>query len=466
MSFREDIAALVAANSYGVLANGDGWPRVPLGEVARVINGFAFQSKYFSPDKGTPLVRIRDVVEGASNTRYSGPIPDGYEVQDGDLLVGMDGDFNSAYWRGGPSLLNQRVCRIVPDERRLRLRFLGYLLPAYLELINRHTSSVTVKHLSSRTLQALPLPVPSVEVQDAIVARIDDLFADIDDGELALARTRVDLETYRKALLKAAVLGELTAEWRLANPPIETGHDLLSRILADHRAFWEATPKGQKKRYSEPASPSVHELPALPDGWTWATLQQIAFISGGAAVDQKRKPREPLEVPYLRVANVQRGRLDLGVIKTITIEASSLNGLRLRDGDLLLNEGGDRDKVGRGWVWRSELPVCVHQNHVFKARPATAIVRSELVSAYLNEMGRGFFIDESKQTTNLASISLTKVSLAPVPIPPAAEAAVILDRIREYHPSILDDTIETAAQASVDLRQSILAAAFCGDLVA
>lgn len=91
MSFREDIAALVAANSHGVLASGSGWPRIELGKVARVINGFAFQSKYFSPDNGVPLVRIRDVVEGRSNTRYSGSVPDGYEVEDGDLLVGMDG---------------------------------------------------------------------------------------------------------------------------------------------------------------------------------------------------------------------------------------------------------------------------------------------------------------------------------------------------------------------------------------
>lgn len=312
----------------------------------------------------------------------------------------------------------------------------------------------------------LVFPLPGLHVQNQIVARINYLFAEIDDGEAALTEARAGVETYRKALLKAAVTGELTADWRRDNPPTETGQDLLRRILAERKARWEADPRNQKKRYVEPASPNIDELPELPAGWAWTTLQQIAFISGGATVDQKRKPLEPVQVPYLRVANVQRGRLDLAVVKTIVIEKASLEALRLKDGDLVLNEGGDRDKVGRGWVWRDELPVCVHQNHVFKARPSSTTVRSDLVSAYLNEMGRKFFIDESKQTTNLASISLTKVSLAPVPVPPAAEADVILARIKQHERAVGDDTIEVAGRASTELRQSILSAAFRGELVA
>lgn len=467
MSFVEDLSELVAANAAGVLSVAPHWQRGALGSVASVINGFAFPSKHFKASKGFPLVRIRDVVDGQSDTLYDGPIPDGYWVNDGDLLVGMDGDFNCALWRGGKALLNQRVCKIVPDETRLRKQFLLYVLPGYLKLINDYTSSVTVKHLSSRTLQQLPLPLPELAEQDRLIARIDALFAEIDEGEAALAEARAGVETYRKALLKAAVTGELTADWRAANPPQETGEQLLQRILADRRARWHADPKNARKKYTEPARPDTDGLPELPEGWVWATLQQISFISGGATVDKKRKPADPVEVPYLRVANVQRGSLDLSVLKTITIDRAKLPDLLLRPGDILLNEGGDRDKVGRGWVWEGQVETCAHQNHVFKARPVSDVVEPRLVSMYLNELGRKFFLDESKQTTNLASISLTKVSLAPVALPPSQEASAIIAQLD----AMSENEIGEAALADLDdsaamLRQSILAAAFRGELAA
>lgn len=318
---------------------------------------------------------------------------------------------------------------------------------------------------------AFPVPVPDEGTQQQIVARIDALFAEIDEGEAALARARAGVETYRKALLKAAVTGELTADWRAeqaaSGRPQETGEQLLARILADRRARWHADPKNARKTYTEPAGPDTDGLPELPEGWAWASLQQIAFISGGATVDKKRKPADPVEVPYLRVANVQRGSLDLSVLKTIAIDRAKLPDLLLKPGDILLNEGGDRDKVGRGWVWEGQVEICAHQNHVFKARPVSDVIEPRLVSMYLNELGRKFFLDESKQTTNLASISLTKVSLAPVAVPPSQEASAIIAQLD----AMSDDEIGEAALAALDdsaasLRQSILAAAFRGELAA
>ena len=94
----------------------------------------------------------------------------------------------------------------------------------------------------------------------------------------------------------------------------------------------------------------------------------VADIGTGIAVSQNRFLREPVEVPYLRVANVLRGKLNLTDIKTIRIENEQLDQYLLESGDVLLNEGGDRDKLGRGWIWEAQLPKCVHQNHVFRAR--------------------------------------------------------------------------------------------------
>ena len=298
-----------------------------------------------------------------------------------------------------------------------------------------------------------------------VAARIDALFDEIDEGEQALAEAQAGVETYRKALLKAAVTGELTADWRAQNPAREIGEDLLRRLLTDRRANWEANPNNKGKRYIEPLPPDVSDLAMLPPGWCWASMDQLTFVSGGVTVDAKRRPADPIDVPYLRVANVQRGRIDIAKMKLISIERSDLPALRVQPGDILMNEGGDRDKVGRGWVWEGQIETCIHQNHVFKARPVSALVQSRLVSMFLNELGRRFFLDESKQTTNLASISRAKVIRAPVPLGPPEENVEAL-RLLEGRTPAPHDEISEASAAAAALRQSILAAAFRGELVA
>ncbi len=345
----------------------------------------------------------------------------------------------------------------------MNLRYAFHLL-SHLRLGNLDQSTA-IPSLSRDVYSDQVVPIADEDTQPKIANRIDALFAEIDEGEAALAEARAGVETYRKSLLKAAVTGDLTADWRRANPPQETGEDLLARILADRRTRWHADPKNARKKYAEPAGPDPDDLPELPEGWTWASLKQIAFISGGATVDQKRKPTDPVEVPYLRVANVQRGALDLSKLKTIAVDRSKLPDLLLKAGDILLNEGGDRDKVGRGWIWEGQVENCAHQNHVFKARPVSGIIEPRLVSMYLNELGRKFFIDESKQTTNLASISLTKVSQAPVAVPPPNEATSIislLDHLANEESG--KTTIGAAFHVASELRQSILAAAFRGEL--
>lgn len=364
----------------------------------------------------------------------------------------------------GVCATNQAIAFCLPAPDRMTPRYLFYYLLSIRRHLRDQAQGGAQPNISQTVLKEQIIPVPPVDQQRAIVARIDELFAEVDDGEAALARARHDLATWRKALLKVAVTGELTADWRAANPPIKTGVDLLHEILAERRARWEVEPRNAGKRYKEPPAADTTNLPALPAGWSWASLAQIAYVSGGLTVDAKRKPVDPIELPYMRVANVQRGHLNLEAMKTVTIDRSAVEALALASGDILLNEGGDRDKIGRGWVYEGQLPVCLHQNHVFKARPAHDAVSPFLVSMYLNELGRRFFIDQGKQTTNLASISLSKVSTAPIPIPPAAEAAEIL---RVYAGQSLPGVgvdIDGMRTAATTLRQSILAAAFRGEL--
>ncbi len=177
------------------------WSRIRLGDIGEVLNGFAFKAELFTREGGMPLIRIRDVGRDASETFYSGEFDERYVVNVGDLLVGMDGDFNCARWRGPRSLLNQRVCKIKVDESVYLPRFLDYVLPGYLKAINDVTSSVTVKHLSSRTIQDIPLPLPPMEEQREIVAELEKQFSRLDEAVTNLQRVKANLKRYERATI-------------------------------------------------------------------------------------------------------------------------------------------------------------------------------------------------------------------------------------------------------------------------
>lgn len=209
-------------------------------------------------------------------------------------------------------------------------------------------------------------------------------------------------------------------------------------------------------------------LKELPAGWAWATLRELADLKGGITKGQRRSNGAKVRsVPYLRVANVQRAFLDLSEVKTIEAEEGEIADLLLRPGDILFNEGGDRDKLGRGWIWRGELPECIHQNHVFRARLRSSDLQPKLVSWYANFVGAAYFSDEGKQTTNLASINLTKLGGFPVPVPPVEEQGRIVAEV-EKQLTRLDVGVESLKRVQAQLkryRASVLKAACEGRLV-
>ena len=368
MAFTLTVAELIDTDKSGLLGKHQAWERIPLADVASILNGAPFDSALFSPTEGMPLVRIRDVIAGETNTYYTGIYEDANLVQHGDLLVGMDGDFNSGFWGAQTALLNQRVCKITPNEAFYDKKLLAFALPGYLAAINANTPSVTVKHLSSKTIGEIGLPLPPRAEQTRIVAKLEELLSDLDAGVTELKAAQKKLALYRQSLLKAAVEGSLTAEWRAKNKPTETGAQLLERILNERRTRWEAKqlakfkeqdktpPKDWQKKYPEPVKPDASDLPELPDGWVWTSLDMLGEIASGVTKGTKREADIKVrEVPYLRVANVQRGHLDLSEVKTIYATERDIAELTLQAGDILFNEGGDRDKLGRGWVWRNEV---------------------------------------------------------------------------------------------------------------
>lgn len=148
-------------------------PLVKLGEVVEVLSGFAFKSEFFNDCDGMPVVRIRDVVRGYTDTYYVGPYGAQFVVNDGEILVGMDGNFNAARWRGGRALLNQRVCKITAKPSILDESYLFHYLPAVLKKIEDATPFVTVKHLSAGDLRDELIPLPPLPEQRRIAAILD-----------------------------------------------------------------------------------------------------------------------------------------------------------------------------------------------------------------------------------------------------------------------------------------------------
>jgi type I restriction enzyme S subunit len=193
----------------GLLAKHDSWERIELGHACTITNGFPFKSALFNKEKGTPVVRIRDLSKGATATLFAGKVPDEVYIDDGDLLIGMDGIFACYEWHGGRAGLNQRVCKIVSDDRFLNRRFLLFGINGYLKAIEEATSSVTVGHLSSRDILRIPFPLPPINEQRRIVAKLEKLLDKVDSCQKRLAKIPILLKRFRQAVLEHACSGRL-----------------------------------------------------------------------------------------------------------------------------------------------------------------------------------------------------------------------------------------------------------------
>ncbi len=395
-----------------------------------------------------------------------------------DAAPFLDPIKDKAYLAKGRFWVNNHAHVLVGAAGLIDNRFLCHQLNA----VDYHqfVSGSTRLKLTSSAMKQIPLAVAPASEQTRIVEKLEELLSELDAGVAELKAAQKKLGQYRQSLLKAAVEGALTADWRARHPPAETGAQLLQRILQERRARWEAKqlakfkeqgktpPKDWRNKYSEPVQPDTTDLPQLPDEWVWSSLDMLGEIASGVAKGTKRDASTVVrEVPYLRVANVQRGYLDLSEVKTILATEHDIEELTLVDGDVLFNEGGDRDKLGRGWVWREEVDICIHQNHVFRMRPYLPELQPELVSHHGNSFGKLWFQNAGKQTTNLASINMSMLRSFPVPVAPAKEQLEVLEQIRAQLDSLArqEAAADLAVKQSAAQRQNILRAAFAGQLV-
>ena len=277
--------------------------------------------------------------------------------------------------------------------------------------IDELQSGTTRKRISRRNLAQVKLAVPPLVEQRRIVTAIEEHFSRLDAVDSAVYAVQQKLEAFRRS--------------------------------------------------------SFDQLFDKPS-WTWTTLGEIAEVKGGVTKDSKNQGSPGcIEVPYLRVANVQRGYLNLDEVTKIRVNPEKAARLKLQPGDILFNEGGDRDKLGRGWVWEGQIEDCIHQNHVFRARLISEAFDPYFVSMHGNSWGQRWFETHGKQTTNLASLNLTTLKSFPVPAPSLDEQREVVTHLQEIMDleNRLHEELYQARSHSESLRRSILSDAFSGRLV-
>jgi type I restriction enzyme S subunit len=353
--------------------------------------------------------------------------------------------------------LNQDLRALTPHSGIIPRYVARYLALAATRVLNDCSKDgTTVDSIEVAALERLRVPLAPIAEQRNIVARVDALFAEVAEGEAALAMAREGLDTFRRALLKAAVTGELTKDWRAANPVTETGHDILARL---RKSYPNASPTraGWKPK---------RELPALPEGWTWCAIEEAGEVQLGRQRAPQHHEGDNMR-PYLRVANVLEDRLDLSDVKWMNFTPTEFKTFELRRGDILLNEGQAPDLLGRPAMYRGEIVECCFQKTLLRFRAKEGVLPDYALIVFRYYMRSSRFKRESRITTNIGHLTQIRFVVMEFPLPSEAEQRAIVELFREDEAAATDvlATLDAEAADATRLKQSILKAAFEGRLV-
>lgn len=324
--------------------------------------------------------------------------------------------------------------------------------------------------------------LPPRAEQTRIVEKLEDLLGNLDAAVAELKAAQRKLARYRQSLLKAAVEGALTAEWRAANDkPREAGAELLQRILQERRARWEdkqrakfaqagkTPPKGWQAKYPEPVAPDTTDLPVLPDGWTWASAEQICeFITKGTTPPKGLDGKSEKSVPFLRVTNLTNtGALDF--TDRVLVSANVHNGFLARSivypGDVLMNIVGP--PLGQVSIVPADYPEWNINQAIAIFRTISGVLPNFIAACLLSNTAQAWLKRRAKTTAGQTNLTLELCRELPIPVPPCEEQAEIL--------AILDTQLAAAKEQDAALtralhqaaaqRRNLLKAAFAGQLV-
>lgn len=409
------------------------------------------------------------------------------EVKTGDILITCAGPRNRC---GVPCLVRHTRPKLILSGKMYRFRVNesvmdGAFLEGYLRAKDTQTAIDGMKtgisdsglNLTHGRFFRLKVPVAPLNEQRRIVAKIEELFSDLDAGVAALQRAKANLKRYRAAVLKAAVEGKLSEEWRAKHPAKEPASALLARILQERRQKWEADqlakfaavgkepPKNWREKYVEPSPPDVSRLPQLPDSWCWGSLEQITSAARPICYGiLMPKENVPVGVLYVKVKDIKGDRIDiLGLHRTRPEIAAEFSRASLRSGDLLLSIRGTYGRVAEvppeldgGNITQDTARLDVSRN--MNLEFAATALRSSLCQMYFMRIARGVAVK---------GVNIADVRLCPIPICPIQEQVRIVTEVSEKLSQIEAAELEithSLIRAS-RLRQSILKQAFEGKLV-
>ena len=402
------------------------WSVVRLRDHVIVINGYPFDSQLFSVDTGIPLVRIRDIASQETEVRYAGDIVPEALLSGGEILIGMDGDFNVARWKGAEALLNQRVCSVRPT-RTVDARFLFYVLPAPLELINEFTYSTTVKHLSSFDVLKIRIPFPPLREQCAIADYLDRETARLDALVAAKERVIGLLAEKRRSLITRAVTRGLDPRAPLRDSGIPW--------LGEIPAHWDAIPLIW---LTQPDRPIMYGI-VLP----------------GPDVGEG--------IPILKGGNVRPSRMYLESLARTTpeIEAPYARA-RLRASDLVYSIRGS---ICDCEIVPSELEDCNITQDVARVAPRSDVdaawLRYALVCTPIREALAAGSLGAAVRGINICDLKRVRI-----PTPPPGEQALLVVHLTKTltRMGMLAQATEQTIALIKERRAALIAAAVTGQI--
>ncbi len=447
------------------------WKWQKLGEVLEEIVGGGTPSKsvpeYF---QGTiPLMTVKDMKTprptetGFNITKEALADSSSKVVPEDTVIIATRMGLGKVVRPRMATAINQDLKALFPSES-LDKTFLEKWLISIATKIEAMGTGTTVKGVRLNDIRELKIPLPPLNEQHRIVEKIETLFARLDKGEETLREVQKLLARYRQSVLKAAVTGQLTADWRTENAHrLEHGRDLLARILQTRRETWEG-----RGKYKEPVAPDTMGLPELPEGWVWASVDQVVGVFRNGL--SKKPGTEVNAFPILRISATRAMCVALDDLRYYQpSEGEDLELYWVERGDLLFTRyNGSKHLVGVCGQMREKYPV-LHPDKLIKARPVVAegLCTDYLEAAWNTGETRRYIAENIKTTSGQQGIAGGDIKAAAFPLPPAEEQALIAELIWDAFDRIqlMQEHCETELARSAALRQSILKDAFAGRLV-
>lgn len=434
------------------------------------------------------LIRLRDYTKG-----WEGPFKyvtkEAYEflaksaVNPGDIVIANVGDPGKSFVvpnLNQPMTLGPNSILLKSNSKNLN-NFLKYFFQSnwFEELIAQITTGTAQKKFNKTGFRALYFPFPPEKEQDRIVDKLEELFSELDAGVKELKAAQTKLSQYRQSLLKSAVEGSLTQQWRAENSDQvqETGEKLLARILKQRREQWQqqklaefaekgkTPPKNWQDKYPEPVQPDTTDLPELPEGWVWATIDQLALNKRYGSSSKTND--DSSGVPVLRMGNIQDGKLDYGNLKYLPIDHKEFPELLLQDGDLLFNRTNSAELVGKTAVYRDIGKPVSYASYLISVT-FSKYVLPEIVAHYINSvLGKKWIAEVMNQTAGQANVNGTKLGELAIPLAPFVEQVELVQKVTNEFESIDQQSEATTLglKQSEAQRKNILKSAFSGKLV-